>query len=234
MGRVLLLVCFLMVFSGCGQRFGPYVYKSDTSPIFQIKSSPLVKTPKDDEVFKGSTKPVLRVRSVESQSESRVVYGSGSGFVVNRGGKTYIVTAYHVVSEAILYEFLTHDRKPLEVEIAALILFPSLDAALFEVTAISAKIAPLEIGSYRAGAKVTALGYPKDGDYAETKGSSVRAKIESTAPIEVGMSGGPVLDENKKAVGIVSMKVISDGEVKSILVNTDDVFYLLDTHQSHK
>jgi len=180
------------------------------------------------EIYTGEMSPIIRVRSMESVSAHRVLYGSGTGFVLQHKDRKFIVTAHHVVSSGVAYDFLTMDKKPLKVKIVNIIEMPLLDITMFEINEISGKCIPLHLGRYIQGGRVTAMGFPQDGDYSERSGVNIRSRIESTVDVDLGMSGGPVLDLNGDVIGVISEKVLSAGKLKSVFSKLDEAVYRLD------
>lgn len=179
--------------------------------------------------FTGEIKPVIRVSSLLEYSEFRSVYGKGSGVFVQHKGKIYILTAYHVVDESNVFGFFTSDRKPLDITVKRLILFPEIDAAVFEIASMTCKVKPLKIGSGSADDEIKAIGYPLNGDYLESRGRIISSNIKSTAVVAEGMSGGAVVDKDNNVVGITSMKCLGEGLIQSIFVNTDNIFSKLES-----
>ena len=220
MRKIMVVVLFLFCLSGCT---GSFV----EAPTIKI-------SPPRTEAFTGVTKPILRVRSYSWVGEHTSAYSSGTAFVIMRNKTLYLVTAYHVVSDSTVVEFLTHDNKPILVNISKVFLLSNMDAALMQIESISAKIEPLKLGVYKQGGKVKAIGYPKEGDYTEKEGHNYSTKVYTTAKLELGMSGGPVLDDEGNVIGINSAKVINDHTVKGIFSRLEDVFSRLDQVPSDK
>ncbi len=157
----------------------------------------------------------IEVRSREQFFRS-FVRGLGTGFFISPDG--YILTAYHVVEgsdeEGALVGVGPNDtRYPLEV-----IGFDAyLDLALLKADVRgSVPYVPLADRAPRVGDRVVAIGNSR-GDFLEARAGRVTAlgveasradfasgTIELTAALAPGDSGGPVLSEAAKVVGVVS------------------------------
>jgi S1-C subfamily serine protease len=147
---------------------------------------------------------------------------SGSGFVVTKNGKKYVITNAHVIESASsesgsLYIF-TVSRKKYEVKVLGGDSF--YDFAVLEfVDAPGTEISSLQFSDIepRIGMKVYAIGNPLgEYPYSVTDGiisakNRVRGGatgkfgfIQSTATVIWGNSGGPLINESGKVVGINS------------------------------
>ncbi|MEH2287939.1 tetratricopeptide repeat protein [Nostoc sp.] len=150
-----------------------------------------------------------------------------TGWVVKReGNKAWIVTNRHVVtdantkrsSEKIELEFFSqpptgiflprYTAKILQITDAN----DPLDLALLEVTGIPEDIRPLPMYSGRVGrtTQVLAIGHPSNGgDWTTVSGEisnvlSKDNKLQITATLAEGNSGGPVIDkDNQQVVGLM-------------------------------
>ena len=139
-----------------------------------------------------------------------VPVGSGSGFFVS---PTTVVTNDHVVSGCAALE--TSDGRPLVLLAAD----PHRDLALLFATAPSDHWLELSPDAPRLGQPVWALGYPFGGDYhsglSVTSGilSALAGRISDgphmmmSAPVQPGNSGGPLLGEDGRVIGIVVMRL---------------------------
>lgn len=158
--------------------------------------------------------------------------GSGSGFVVDRAG--IIVTNYHVIRGEKLHSLTffvpsdgaTFERKKIEdIEVQAV--NPLLDLAILQVDPQKAKdkgieLLPLPISelveSPAPGSTVLAVGNPGVGgrilDQSVSEGIvSASARnfrdllyIQTTAAVNPGNSGGPLLNGDGEIVGVVTFK----------------------------
>lgn len=137
--------------------------------------------------------------------------GMGSGFVVGKDG--LIATNLHVIGEGRPIIVRLPDGKKVE----ASEVFASdrnLDLALIRVPVKNLKPLPLgDSQTLKNGQPLVALGHPRGLEYSVVAGVlSGRRDIDGLSmlqlavPIEQGNSGGPVLDEKGRVVGVVTMK----------------------------
>ncbi len=172
------------------------------------------------------TPPPMNGKSVEQLAEQAkesiavILYtgrdgkqqGLGTGFVISSDG--LIATNLHVIGEA----------RPITVQLAdgskheATVVEASdrkLDLAIVRIDA-KKKLKALPLGDsnkVKQGQAIVALGHPLGLEYSVVAGvlSGKRemdgvSMLQLAIPIEQGNSGGPVLDEAGKVVGIVTMK----------------------------
>jgi serine protease Do len=177
---------------------------------------------------------IVRVVVIVETSEGRMLYGSGSGFVV---APNLVVTNAHVVAPA-------RQRSEYELAIvppegdglipARIIRYsPMSELALLEFSSGSRALQPLTISTVEPnpGDGVVALGYP-DVDYQGATGADLLrpappsrtsgqiSSLRDTAPtgepipsinhqavISSGSSGGPLLDECGRVIGVNSWHV---------------------------
>lgn len=148
---------------------------------------------------------------IQAEEESGEVSGSlGSGFIIDKDGT--IVTNYHVVQGATRLRITLADGATLLVN--SLIGFDrDKDLALFRVSVPKPPVIEIERGGRvpTIGEKVYAIGNPQGLRSTLSEGlvSGVRQEppwgdlIQTTAPIGLGSSGGPLLNEKGKAIGII-------------------------------
>lgn len=121
-------------------------------------------------------------------------FGAGTGFHIGEGR---YVTAYHVVKNCLgSYPGAVIDEKK--------------DFALFHGPVLPEKIS-FTCSGYRVNDMYVAVGYPEGGFYqAREPAVAVDYRIEGyqafIGQFIPGMSGGPVLNKDGKAVGIVNMR----------------------------
>lgn len=138
--------------------------------------------------------------------------GIGSGFVIDSSG--LIATNRHVIGEGRRISVETSEGKTLEVtEVVAN--DSLLDLAILKVRGTSLKA--LELGDsdkIRQGDPIIAMGNPKGLSFSVVAGvvSEPRREIDGqpmiqvAIPIEQGNSGGPLLDEHGKVLGVLTLK----------------------------
>ncbi len=154
-----------------------------------------------------------------------VVYtdnGIGSGFAVD---KNTIITNAHVVDYFTTVSVKLYNNKICSGKVIKT--DKDIDLALIQV---DESLTPLTLGSENdisIGEEVYAIGAPKDIPYTMTKGI-ISAKnreigdydyIQIDASINEGNSGGPLLDENGKVIGINTMKIM-DAEGIGFVIGT--------------
>jgi S1-C subfamily serine protease len=150
---------------------------------------------------------------------------TGTGFVVDTGGA--VVTNYHVVQSCGAVSFLL-SGDPSSADAKVVASDPVNDLALMKL-ARGTKAAAVfqEPEKLRAGDDVIVFGYPLLGQLASsgnlTRGSVTALSglrddaryFQMSAPIQLGNSGGPVLNQNGRVAGIVTYKLNAARELKS-------------------
>ena len=158
------------------------------------------------------------------QAAPSVVYisareGFGSGFFVGPNG--LILTNAHVVGKANTVDVVTHDGRKLKgtvVERAA----EDVDLALVEVAA--GKFPILELRGpeeLRVGSWVASVGHGMGGVWTFTTGmvsniypaDSGRQVFQTQIPLNPGNSGGPVMDRQGRAVGVVTAGIVESNAI---------------------
>jgi serine protease Do len=142
--------------------------------------------------------------------------GSGSGFVVNAEG--FILTNNHVVQNFEKVEVTFQDNETVPATVVGA--DPSIDLALLKIEPGSRQLATLPLGDsdrLRVGQWVIAIGNPHDFDHTVTVGvvsgkerrvplpatdTGLVGFIQTDAAINLGNSGGPLLDGQGNVVGI--------------------------------
>jgi len=211
--RILFTLLAILFLSGCvgGVRNVPYN----------------IAIPKLSEaVYQGECEPILRIKSSVASGEA-IISSNGTAFLTTYNGEVVIVTAFHVASGATQHRFYTKDRQFIQVDIAKIRHIPSIDATIIYPSYISAKIKPFEFKRVTIGEDCNTIGFPSGGERTEYKGRITSSALSSTARVDQGMSGGPVL-HNGKVIGIVSAKVTSSSDnTRSYLVRLSDAFDIL-------
>jgi S1-C subfamily serine protease len=187
----------------------------------------------------------------QQQPSAPILVSSGSGFFV--GTERHLVTNAHVVAGC------TYVRSSRGGQISRVAIDEASDLALYSASEKVPFAALLRGGrGPRVGEPVIAIGFPLKGllssDAIITTGTisalaglkNDRRKIQITAPVQPGNSGGPLLGENGSVVGVVVGKLdalkmaevigdipqnvnfaVSLGTLQSFL-NANGVPYLLD------
>lgn len=142
----------------------------------------------------------------------------GSGFFVADGG--YVVTNAHVMRGATAAAIITYDGTSHKVTKIGENTF--MDIVLLKIASTSYKPLTLEDSDdVKQAEKVIAIGNPQGLDFSVTEGivsathrqggNGLEAYIQTTAALNPGNSGGPLINVNGKAIGINNFK-ISEGE----------------------
>ncbi len=153
--------------------------------------------------------------ALDPPAPSEEAGGFGTGFVVSRG---IVMTCAHVVRGATKVTVLSgggarHDAKINTLDMGN-------DWALLEVNGLESEPIPVSVEKPNVGATIYCIGYPLGGIKDSTDpivGSGNIAALQRldgderfmqiTAPVNPGNSGGPVLDQYGRWVGIVSQKL---------------------------
>lgn len=140
--------------------------------------------------------------------------GEGSGFIISTDG--YIVTNHHVVESADRVTVGLTNGRTYEAEVVGV--DPSIDLALLKIDANDLPVLALgDSKSLRVGQWVIAIGNPLDYEHTVTVGvvsakqrrvplrgtdSGVANFIQTDAAINLGNSGGPLIDAGGNVIGI--------------------------------
>ena len=182
-------------------------------------------------IYDGARPRLLQVRTLLRDQDSQASVGSGA--LVGAGG--LILTNYHVVSQTALqpqryrlsFQMADGETGPL-----ALVAFDVVhDLALVRMTQPSASLAARGTFQFRPataplaqGERIFSLGNPLDIGFAVVEGTyngmverSFLPQILFSGALSSGMSGGPVLDDSGRIVG-VNVATRRDGQQVSFLV----------------
>ncbi len=158
-----------------------------------------------------------RTASDERPQQGPKVVSSGTGFVVSR--KQHVLTNYHVV-EGCSSLFATVK----EIETPAILVAADGDRDLAVLRIDSSNLVPLtfsDVSQAKLGQTVIAIGYPLRGLLAPSVNLTTgtvsslaglgndNRRIQITAPVQPGNSGGPLLDDSGHVVGVVVSKLDS-------------------------
>ena len=178
---------------------------------------------------------------VSIQAEDAKSYSTGTGVVLTADG--YIITNAHVVAGADKVQVVCSDNRVLD---AALVGFDAQeDLAVLKVDATD--LTPAEFGdsfALRCGDPVAAFGDPlgyrstiTDGIVSaldrdvEVDGTSM-VLIQTSAAINMGNSGGALINQYGQVVGITTVKIVTDdgsAEALGFAIPSRRVKYVADT-----
>lgn len=148
---------------------------------------------------------------------------TGTGFVIDGNGA--VVTNYHVVQQCAAVSFLLNGGDSTSATVIAS--DPMNDLALLRVGEKTKPAAIFQDPDHlRAGDDIIVFGYPLLGQLSST-GNLTRGSVSAlsglrddtryfqmTAPIQLGNSGGPVLNHQGRVIGIVTSKLNAARELK--------------------
>lgn len=191
----------------------PFLPRVNVAPRVDMQApTPPVTLPDDARALFDKSRPAT-VR-VESVNTARNTGGIGTGFFISAGGQ--LLTAYHVVSGGQLFQVSTLSGRSYPARVVAF--DASADVALLQVSGRGTNFPYLNLTTRapRPGETVLAIGN-SGGDYLQPRrGRLLRLNAESgnaefpqgtlemTAPLAPGDSGGPIIDGNGQAIGVVS------------------------------
>ena len=172
---------------------------------------------------------ISTVQARQSGVSRRTLHGVGSGMLVSARGQ--VLTNEHVIADAsrVEVELSTRARLPARIVYAD----PLLDLALLEIDGLEGELVPVELSSREPtpGEWVMAVGQPfglgntvtvgvisglrrDHADLGRPPGltpDGIWSFIQTDASINVGNSGGPLVDPDGKVVGIATA-VRADGQ----------------------
>lgn len=165
-----------------------------------------------DRIYKRAAPAVVVVQAPTSQGAAE-----GSGFVIDDSGS--IVTNAHVVGEADEVSVRFVDDRAVSADVAGT--DRATDLALLEVDPDAVHASPLPLGdsdSVAVGDEVVAIGNPLgvgpsvssgivsalDRSLTAPNGASIQGAIQTDAAVNLGSSGGPLIDARGRVIGITS------------------------------
>jgi S1-C subfamily serine protease len=170
------------------------------------KELDLVKSSRDD--FSGIIK-----NSLDSVVGIRTDRSIGTGFVVNSEG--YIVTNYHVIDGATSLGVVTSKGDIIGAQILGI--DPFRDVALLKVDRKFDALKVANSDNLQVGKKVIAIGNPLGLSFSVSEGiisalgragpNGLEEYIQTDVGLNPGNSGGPLIDETGKVIGINNFKI---------------------------
>jgi S1-C subfamily serine protease len=168
-----------------------------------------------NEIYERAAPGVVQINSTSSSGTGADGRALGSGFVFDKAG--HIVTNYHVVQGADEIRVSFSNRDPYEAELIGT--DPSTDLAVLRVATSASALTPLALGDsddVRVGDPVVAIGNPFGLDRTATAGIvsalqrlitapnqfTIDHVIQTDAPINHGNSGGPLLNDHGRVIGV--------------------------------
>ena len=192
------------------------------------------------EIYSLCAPSVVSIKVSNDSSE-----GIGTGFVFDKNG--YIATACHVISGMKEITVITSEKKEFS---ATLVASDELcDLALLKIESNELSALPFGKSSeLLVGDKIFAIGTPASLDFAgsmtggdisfvdrsvsiynDTDGSLKKKMtlLQTSAALNPGNSGGPVIDSYGKVVGIVTMKLGNSFDGISFVIPSDGAYQIL-------
>ena len=160
-----------------------------------------------DQVFAQSSPAVVRVVVKDGEMQTT---GQGSGFFISSNG--LLVTNFHVIEDAHFASVLLANNATFFVEGVAAT-DQDNDLALLKINGTELPFLLLDKGDPpKVGTRVYAIGNPKGltNTFSEGLVSAIRAdedqvrRIQTTAAISPGSSGGPLIGPDGKVVGVTT------------------------------
>lgn len=184
----------------------PSPQSSQSTPNFSL---PERLSPSQQQLFAAVRPATVRISGI---NPSKRQGGEGSGFFINGEGE--ILTAHHVVNDSKLLIITTLDKKNYPARLLAY--DAASDIALLKIDAKNKTYLQLAEKLPRINEQILAIGnsggdflQPRQGKLLRLAVNSGRADfpqgaLEMNAPLNLGDSGGPIIDQRGKAVGVVS------------------------------
>ncbi|MCB0877413.1 MAG: trypsin-like peptidase domain-containing protein [Thermoleophilia bacterium] len=198
---VVLVVVAQLIAAGCGDD-APSIERATAPDATDVSAASDSDQAKLDQRLEQA---VVRVRNLTCQGVA-----TGSGFLI---GGNRLVTNHHVVNGAALVEVNLYDGRTVQARVDRVL--KADDIGIVQLADGADLPDPLDVATSNppAGTKVRALGFPLGGEYTVTDGEVVREaagvvngmpRLEFTAAVTHGNSGGPLVDERGTVVGIVT------------------------------
>ena len=150
---------------------------------------------------------------LEMQDSTGKILGFGSGFFVR---ENLIATNYHVINRAMSGTAKLVDKSITYTIEGVAAIDKTNDLAVLKVTASAIKPLPLgDSDTVRIGEAVYVAGNPKglegtfsNGIISGLRGNSTKERLQMTAPISPGSSGGPVLNSKGEVIGVSFLTLV--------------------------
>jgi S1-C subfamily serine protease len=215
--RALLLAAAVLV-SACI----PPPPATDDVPSFSAEDDLELPAAAATSVLRRAQEVTVRIRSLGCDR-----FGIGSGFVLPGG---VVVTNRHVIEQPRQVTLNTWDGRSLEASVTGIAVDSDLAVLQLEDD-VDLPVAELRTTPVTAGETVVAVGYPGGGPATVTTGSVVglvdgellgepSAVLRVDATIRQGNSGGPLLDEDGRVVGVVFALEVGTGYGLAVPVTT--------------
>lgn len=176
--------------------------------------------------FSAAQRMTVRVRNVGCKD-----FRTGTGFAVDTHT---LVTNRHVIEDTKKLEVTTYDGKVIPVTAASVTAVA--DLAIVTIDEPIDAFSVLASEDPEVGDAISVVGYPKGGKLtsstgvitgstADPLGASLGTVLTTSAPVEPGSSGSPVLDESGQVVGVI---YAMDDQDQSFMIPVSVLRSLLD------
>ncbi|KAL9437005.1 hypothetical protein AB3S75_022949 [Citrus x aurantiifolia] len=160
----------------------------------------------------------------EDQGETEFLRGSGAGFLWDQDG--HIVTNYHVICGASTVKVSFSDQSTFYAQVVGH--DQVNDLAVLHIDAPNHELRPTHVGvsaDLRVGQKIYAIGHPLGWSFTcttgvisaldrEIPGRLIQGVVQIDASVNLGNSGGPLLDSSGSLIGVNTF--ITSGAVSGI------------------
>ena len=173
-------------------------------------------------LFEKTRPATVRVESLNARTGTG---GIGTGFFINDAGQ--LLTAYHVVSDGQLFRITTLSGRSYRAQVTAF--DAAADVALLQVRG-GGNFPYLNLATRAPRVRETVLAIGNSGgdflqprrgrllrlNVAAGRADFPQGTLEMTAPLAPGDSGGPIIDGNGQAIGVVSyVRQDSSGQTRT-------------------
>lgn len=135
--------------------------------------------------------PLVRIKYVRGNLTSH-----GTGCVIKHDGNYIILTANHVLDGHGQIKIQTAAREDVDCTVRKLVRMPEYDIAAIYIGGVRFKTFQILLDG-TSGDSVVVLGFPEDGELKKSVGKVYNIQMMSTCEIISGMSGAPILQDNR-------------------------------------
>lgn len=147
---------------------------------------------------------------IKTYDENENLISTGSGFCVFEDD--YILTNYHVIKDAVYVEIVTNDEWEVSATEVLIYDWEGNDVALLKVNSYFKPLVRNEYPKLKTGQEIIAIGSPLGELNTVSTGiiSNLNSEngIQITAPISHGSSGGVLLDESHRVIGVTYASIV--------------------------
>lgn len=202
----------------------------DETEITTSKSTVSDKKLTSNEIYTLAKEYTLTIKSIGADGKTAA---TGTGFYINKNG--WIATNYHVIKDA--YKVTATDGNMNDYDVTRIVAYSQLkDIAIISVENKPSNCAVFS-SNYTTGNTIYTLGSPLGLELTFTSGMISQSNrrfyelndgisyIQMTAPITIGNSGSPLIDEYGNVIGVCSMTYMS-AQNMNFAIPSDEIFSL--------